>query len=220
MRRAAAALLLLSALIGGCEQAMQDMYEQPRYAPLAPSELFPDRMSARPLPRDSVPARRGAIAGTSSGREGIVPEPPRQATVYPLGPDGRPLAMGGEQQPPVPVEERPPITLELVRRGKERFDIYCLPCHSPLGDGDGVVVRRGFPDPPSYHTERLRRAPDQHFYDVMTRGYGIMYSYAARVSPQDRWAVTAYIRALQRSQNTRVGELGEEARRRLGANGG
>ena len=105
-----------------------------------------------------------------------------------------------EQPPPAP----PAVTLALLKRGQERFNIYCAPCHSPLGDGDGMVPRRGFPHPPSYHDERLRQAPDRHFYDVMTNGYGIMYSYADRVTPEDRWAIVAYIRALQRSQGARV----------------
>ncbi len=100
-----------------------------------------------------------------------------------------------------------PITMALLRRGRERFDIYCAPCHSPVGDGDGMVARRGFPHPPSYHSDRLRSAPDRHFYDVMTNGYGVMRSYADRVPPEDRWAIVAYIRALQLSQYARVEDL-------------
>jgi mono/diheme cytochrome c family protein len=95
----------------------------------------------------------------------------------------------------------PPLTLALLQRGQERFRIDCTPCHSELGDGHGMVVQRGFPAPPSYHIDRLRQAPTQHFYDVMTNGYGAMYSFAGRVSPQDRWAIAAYIRALQLSQH-------------------
>ena len=95
----------------------------------------------------------------------------------------------------------PPLTLALLQRGQERFRIDCTPCHSELGDGDGMIVQRGFSAPPSYHTDQLRQAPTQHFYDVMTHGYGAMYSFAGRVSPQDRWAIAAYIRALQLSQH-------------------
>ena len=95
----------------------------------------------------------------------------------------------------------PPVTLALMERGQERFRIYCTPCHSELGDGHGMVVQRGFPAPPSYHIDRLREAPVQHFFDVITNGYGAMYSFAYRVQPADRWAIAAYIRALQRSQN-------------------
>ena len=95
----------------------------------------------------------------------------------------------------------PPVTMALLRRGQQRFRIDCTPCHSELGDGHGMVVHRGFPSPPSYHIDRLRNAPTQHFYDVMTHGYGAMYSFAGRVSPSDRWAIAAYIRALQLSQH-------------------
>lgn len=95
----------------------------------------------------------------------------------------------------------PPVTLALLQRGQQRFRIDCTPCHSELGDGHGMIIQRGFPSPPSYHTDRLRQAPTQHFYDVMTNGYGAMYSFAGRVSPQDRWAIAAYIRALQLSQH-------------------
>ncbi len=95
----------------------------------------------------------------------------------------------------------PPLTLTLLQRGQQRFRINCTPCHSELGDGNGMVVQRGFPSPPSYHIDRLRLTPTQHFYDVMTNGYGAMYSFAGRVSPQDRWAIAAYIRALQLSQH-------------------
>ena len=95
----------------------------------------------------------------------------------------------------------PPLTLALLQRGQQRFRINCTPCHSELGDGNGMIVQRGFPAPPSYHIERLLQAPTQHFYDVMTNGYGAMYSFAGRVSPPDRWAIAAYIRALQLSQH-------------------
>jgi mono/diheme cytochrome c family protein len=101
----------------------------------------------------------------------------------------------------------PPVTLALLERGQEWFRIYCTPCHSELGDGHGTVVQRGFPPPPSYHIDRLRRAPVQHFYDVITNGYGAMYSFADRVQPGDRWAIAAYIRALQRSQHANVADV-------------
>jgi mono/diheme cytochrome c family protein len=94
--------------------------------------------------------------------------------------------------------EKPPMTLALVQRGRERFNIFCSECHGPAGDADGMVVQRGFPKPPSFHEARLVNAPDEHFVDVITNGYGVMYSYADRVPPADRWAIAAYIRALQR----------------------
>jgi len=108
-----------------------------------------------------------------------------------------------------------PVTRAILERGRERFTIYCQPCHSPVGDGDGLIVRRGFPAPPSFHIERLRKAPDRHFFEVITGGYGVMYPYADRVSPEDRWAIVAYIRALQLSQGAKAAELPDEVRREL-----
>ena len=101
----------------------------------------------------------------------------------------------------------PPVTPALLARGQERYGINCLPCHGAAGDGDGMVVRRGFPAPPSYHTQRLRAVEARYLYDVITRGYGVMYSYAARVSPEDRWAIVAYVRALQLSRHTLVADV-------------
>jgi mono/diheme cytochrome c family protein len=99
--------------------------------------------------------------------------------------------------------EKPPMTLALVQRGRERFNIFCSECHGPTGDADGMVVQRGFPKPPSFHEARLVDAPDEHFVDVITYGHGVMYSYADRVPPADRWAITAYVRALQRMEPAR-----------------
>jgi mono/diheme cytochrome c family protein len=112
------------------------------------------------------------------------------------------------------------ITAALVARGKDRFDIYCTPCHGRVGDGQGMIVQRGFPAPPSFHTDALRTAPASHFYDVITNGYGAMYSYAARVAPADRWAIVAYIRALQASQHAAVASLSTEDRQKLAAEAG
>ncbi len=136
-------------------------------------------------------------------------------------PRGAPQAKA--DQTPIPgtvaVEEvsiQPPkLTEALLERGQQRFDIYCAPCHDRVGEGHGMIVQRGFPSPPSYHIDRLRQAPLQHFYDVITNGYGAMYSYAARVAPTDRWAIAAYIRALQASQNARVADISASARERL-----
>ncbi len=186
MRRAAfllAALLVLS----GCEKLARNMYEQPRYKPMHASPLFADGTSARSPVPGTVAASGGSFAGTSSGRVGTKVEEEEsfleEAKSNPL-----------------------PVTLELLHRGRERFDIYCAPCHSPLGDGDGMVARRGFPHPPSYHQDRLRQAPDRHFYDVISHGYGVMRPYGDRVAPGDRWAIVAYIRALQLSQHASAGE--------------
>ena len=127
------------------------------------------------------------------------------------GPGKIPAGMIDHGAKPVPP---PPVTLALLERGQERFRIYCTECHSELGDGNGMIVQRGFPQPPSYHIDRLRDAPTQHFYDVMTNGYGVMYSFAYRVQPADRWAIAAYIRALQRTDGT-VADLSPEQRAAL-----
>lgn len=108
-------------------------------------------------------------------------------------------------------EDRPPWppTLDRLQRGRERYDIFCAPCHGRVGDGRGMVPERGFPAPPSYHSERLRSAPDRHFYEVMSRGFGAMYPYADRIAPEDRWAIVAYIRALQLSQHATLKDARE-----------
>jgi mono/diheme cytochrome c family protein len=104
-------------------------------------------------------------------------------------------------------EKNPPsIDIALLRRGKERFGIFCAPCHGYEGDGDGAIVRRGFPHPPSYYNPALMQAPAQLIFDVITNGYGIMYSYGSRVPPHDRWAIVAHIRALQQSRSSPVAE--------------
>ncbi|MGH6725187.1 MAG: c-type cytochrome [Pseudolabrys sp.] len=108
----------------------------------------------------------------------------------------------------------PPVTPALLARGKQRFDIYCAPCHGLSGDGDGIIVHRGFPAPPSYHEARLLAAPASHFFDVITHGYGAMYPYADRVDPHDRWAIVAYIRALQLQRHANVA-LAPEAEQKL-----
>jgi mono/diheme cytochrome c family protein len=110
-----------------------------------------------------------------------------------------------------------PVTRALLARGQQRYNIYCAPCHGRSGDGAGMVVQRGFPAPPSYHTERLRRAADSHFYQVISDGYGVMYPYADRVTPHDRWAIVAYIRALQLSQHATRDRLDAQDIARLGA---
>lgn len=114
---------------------------------------------------------------------------------------------------------RPPITAALLQRGQERFGIYCAPCHDAAGYGNGTVPARGFPHPPSFHIDRLREASSRYFVDVITSGHGAMYSYADRVSPPDRWAIAAYIRALQLSQNASIATLSPQDRARLGKAG-
>jgi mono/diheme cytochrome c family protein len=110
-----------------------------------------------------------------------------------------------------------PITAAWLARGETQFNISCSPCHGRTGYGDGMVVQRGFPRPPSYHTEQLRNAPNAHFYDVITNGFGRMWSYADQVEPRERWAITAYIRVLQLSQNATLAEVPAAQRSQLGA---
>jgi len=179
MRRWLASIAAACAL-AGCERTMKDMYVQPKLGPDAPSPLWADGKASRPPPPGSVPVAVGDLAQTSSGRRG------REELV------ARDAAQAASAAPVA--------DLALLQRGRTRFEIYCAPCHSIVGDGDGMVARRGFPAPPSFHQARLRDAPDRHFFDVITQGYGVMPPYADRVTPQDRWAIVAYIRALQRSQ--------------------
>jgi mono/diheme cytochrome c family protein len=133
-----------------------------------------------------------------------------RAALFDNGSEAQPLPEGvvaqGDIERQSKAQSKPPITAELLARGRERYDIYCAPCHGLSGEGNGMVVQRSFPAPPSYHTSRLRAAPAKHFFDVMTHGYGVMFSYAARVDPNDRWAIVAYIRALQEAQAAKVAD--------------
>lgn len=131
--------------------------------------------------------------------------------LWPDGTSARPLpehvvAQGDVEREAI-AKTPPPVTADLLARGRERFGIFCAPCHGLAGDGDGVIVAHGFPAPPSYHIDRLLAAPAQHFFDVMTNGYGVMFSYADRVDAQDRWAIAAYIRALQLSRRANVAQV-------------
>ncbi|WP_210345585.1 cytochrome c [Bradyrhizobium sp. CCBAU 53421] len=113
------------------------------------------------------------------------------------------------------VTTKPALSAELLGRGQQRFAIFCLPCHGAGGDGDGIIVHRGMPRPTSYHVDRLVTADDQHFFDAITNGYGAMYSYAARILPQDRWAIVAYIRALQLSRRASIEDVPPDERAKL-----
>jgi mono/diheme cytochrome c family protein len=185
--KAGAALLLGACALAGCERTMQDMYAQPRLGPDAASPLFADGKGSRPPPQGSLPIAMGDLAATSSGRHGRAELAARVAAEA--------------------ASEPPPATAALLDRGRSRYDIACTPCHGPVGDGDGLVVRRGFPRPPSFHQARLRDAPDRQVYDVVTQGYGAMPSLADRLAPEDRWAVVAYVRALQLAQHAPLADL-------------
>jgi len=171
LRRISALGLLATLALAGCRQ---DMHDQPRFKPLARSDFYPDMRSARPPVEGTV--ARGQWHEDSYFYTGKVGNQPGDAIPF-------------------------PVTQEVLARGQERFNIYCSPCHSRLGDGNGMIVQRGFRPPPSFHTDRLRKAPLGYFYGVITNGFGAMPEYASQVPPRDRWDIVAYIRALQLSQN-------------------
>ncbi len=163
-------VVLVVLVLAGCRQ---DMHDQPRFKPLAESDFYADLRSARPPVEGTV--ARGQLHDDTyfyTGKFGNNP---------------------GDYMPF-------PVTMDVLSRGRERFNIYCAPCHSRVGDGKGMIVQRGFRAPPSYHTERLRKAPLGYFFDVMTNGFGAMPEYATQVPVRDRWCIVAYIRALQLSQ--------------------
>jgi mono/diheme cytochrome c family protein len=170
MRRTAVAALALALSAGGCRRDMQD---QPKSLPLRPSSFFADGRASRPLVTGTV--ARGHVDADAA---------------YTLGKQGSDWV----QNAPVPV------TLEILTRGRERYDIYCSPCHDRVGMGGGMIVQRGFKRPPSLHIERLRTAPDGYVFDVVTHGFGAMPGYAEQVPVADRWAIVRYVRALQLSQ--------------------
>jgi mono/diheme cytochrome c family protein len=135
------------------------------------------------------------------------------AQLWSDGTSARPLPADvvaqGDQARAAVAATPPAVSDAVLARGRDRYDVYCSPCHGLAGDGDGIIVAHGFPQPPSYHVDRLLAAPAQHFVDVITRGYGVMYSYADRVEPHDRWAIAAYIRALQLSRRATVAQVPE-----------
>ena len=184
-RRRIVGAACLALVFGGCRQ---DMHDQPRYRPLARADFYRDGSSAR-LPVEGTVAR-GQLRDDEhlyTGRIGA-----SVVEIFPF-----------------------PITGDVVRRGRDQFDVFCAPCHSRLGNGDGVVVRRGFQRPPTLHSERLRQMPVGHFYGVITNGLGGMPRYGALVPVADRWAIVAYIRALQLSQHAPAAELSADDRSAL-----
>ena len=190
-RQRARALVILTAtatalLASGCELRMA-MYDQPKYEAHEASSFFENGLSAREPIEGTV--ARGQLRLDDHYFEGKV---------------------NGELATTIPFA----VTTEVLKRGQERFDIYCSPCHDRTGRGNGLVVQRGLKkQPPSFHEERLREAAIGHFFDVPTNGFGAMYSYASRISTKDRWAIASYIRALQLSQEARFDELPAEDRK-------
>ena len=185
--RVACCLFAVAFAVTGCRQ---EMFDQPRANPLRASEFFRDGAASQSLPPSTV--ARGFLNDDEALYSGSIGT--NLVTEFPFR-----------------------ISQGTLERGRERFDIYCAPCHGRTGEGNGMIVQRGFPAPPSYHTKRLRNAPVGHFYDVMTRGYGLMYPQASRIAPSDRWAIAAYIRALQLSHSAVLADVSTEQRALLEA---
>jgi mono/diheme cytochrome c family protein len=179
------ALALAAQLLAGCHT---DMYDQPRYDPLEKSDFFDDRRASRTLVPGTV--ARGDL---------------REDDAFYTGKQDGKLV----EAPPVDVD------LALLKRGQERFNIFCSTCHGRLGDGDGMIARRGLRKPPTYHSDRLRGVPIGHLFDVMSHGFGVMPDYAKQTSVRDRWAIAVYVRALQLSQNAKPDDLDSQYRARL-----
>jgi cytochrome c1 len=177
MRRSLLAVALLAALSGVCRQ---DMHDQPKYKALRGSDFFGDRRSARAPVADTV--ARGHL---------------HEDAYLDSGKNGKDF---GEAFPF-------PVDMAVVKRGQQRFQIYCTPCHGQLGLGNGMVVQRGYRRPPSFHIDRLRQAPAGYLFDVITNGFGAMPDYAAQIPVRDRWAIVAYVRALQLSQNATIADV-------------
>ena len=187
LRRGAVAVLAAGALAAaGCRQ---DMHDAPRYEPLEASDFWADGQSARPPIPGTVAqgqVHEDIVLATGRNAEGL------PATSFPI-----------------------PVDRQTLARGQERYNIYCAPCHDQAGTGQGMIVRRGYRVPPSFHIDRLREAPVGYFFDVITNGFGVMSSYVEQVPVADRWAIIAYIRALQLSQNANVNDLPENLKKEL-----
>lgn len=172
-------------LAAGCRQ---DMHDQPKYQPLEASSFFADGRASRPrIPGTVARGRRDDDALLVSGKADG-----KLAEVFPA-----------------------PVTKDVLERGHQRFDVYCSPCHDRAGGGQGMIVMRGYKQPTSFHEERLRTMPPGYFFDVVTNGFGIMPSYAAQIPVDDRWAIVAYIRALQLSQHATLAEVPDAERTAL-----
>jgi mono/diheme cytochrome c family protein len=183
--------VLSVAALAACRQ---DMHDQPKYIPLRPSSFFNDGRSARPIPENTV--ARGHLD------------------------EDRAFYTGRDAAGKLVSEFPIPVTRELLLRGQDRFNVYCTPCHDQTGSGNGMVTQRGFRHPPTYHSDRLRQMPVGHFFDVITNGLGAMQDYSAQVQPADRWAIAAYIRALQLSQDATINDVPAADRAQLGQGGG
>jgi mono/diheme cytochrome c family protein len=189
LRTSARVALVVLALAAGTA-CRQDMHDQPKYRPLESSAFFPDGRASRPVVEGTV--ARGQLGEDAAWTTGRV---------------------GKEWVRTAPV----PFTAERLARGRERFDIFCSPCHDRVGTGGGMVVQRGFKRPPSFHIDRLRQAGDGYFFETITLGFGTMPSYATQIPVDDRWAIVAYVRALQLSQGATLADVPADERARLQA---
>jgi mono/diheme cytochrome c family protein len=180
--------LVLSWLIVPAGACRQDMHDQPKYIPLRESSFFGDARSARPFVPGTV--ARGQLHDDALLYTGKANG--ADAAVFPFAIDARRMA-----------------------RGRERYEIYCSPCHGRTGAGDGMIVRRGYRHPPTYHQDRLRTAPVGHFFDVITNGFGAMPDYAGQIAAEDRWAIVAYVRALQLSEHATLADVPASFREQL-----
>ena len=180
-----ASLAAAAMLFSGCRL---DMHVQPKYLPYEPTTFFDDGRSERP-----------PVPGTVARGHLHLDE----------------LLYTGKENGVVSNRLPFPMTHEDLERGRQRYNIYCTPCHDYTGSGRGMIVQRGFPTPPSYHIDRLRQAPVGHFFDVITNGDGSMYSYASRIEPEDRWRIAAYIRVLQLSQHATIQDVPDSERQKL-----
>ncbi len=184
--------LVTGCIVLGAAGCRQDMQNQPKFIPLRSSEFFPDHRSAR-----------DPVMGTQPWSK----EPLNENTYFFTGKQG--TGFGNDLPTPLKLDR------SFLARGQERYNIYCTPCHSLVGDGDGMIVQRGYKRPPSFHDQRLRSAPLGYYYDVMSNGLGAMPDYAAQIKPEDRWAIAAYIRALQLSQNATEADIPAKDREKL-----
>lgn len=185
------ALAAAALFFSGCDLVPLHMRDQAKYEPLEQSGFYADGLAARPVPANTIPRGEwGQIKLNEPFYTGQVE---------------------GEYVDTFPMT----VTSDVLMRGQQRYEIFCSPCHSRVGDGQGMIVQRGFQQPPSFHIERLRNESNGYYYDVISNGFGAMYSYASRVPPEDRWAIIAYIRALQLSQNANFEELPETDRLEL-----
>ena len=213
--------VFIALLVSGCRQ---DMHDQPKYKTFAASPFFADGQASRPPVRGTV--ARGTLhddallyTGKLDAQSAQIPGPPIAQAAAQAPVVGIPTAV------PAPSPDKTglgfanlfpfPITAEVLNRGETNYNVYCSVCHDRLGTGDGMIVRRGYRRPPSYHTDRLRQAPAGYFFDVITNGFGAMPDYAVQISPPDRWAIVAYIRALQISQNAAIADVPADKRSEL-----